>query len=463
MAEGADLNASQLAAFYLSIALFQALAGVILYRLSARYIGTHDILRLRWERGYNTGAVGAKQLPLSRFIGVVIAYISCLEYTIKAAQEFDLAAGNDIGLNLTLYQYWGYLGGCPLIMYDFTETLGIEGNLYYAVGTFAALLAAFWTEWVRGAAQWVLFGAGAILVVGMAYFAAKRSLGTLGVLRKHDVSKQACLWLLIALMTFGVGWMIFPTSWLLRSDIHSGVLNNATIAILHGVGDVVSKPLFAFFLTRYRMETENIHLKAILKGLKWHKDGTKDITFVNAPEEVLVITVPALLEHTISQKQPEEVKQAMNRLRMKTLGQSDFDKKGLAALQAELGGGGGGGDGYADVEQGPPRKPASPSRVPQSQHATPAPPSPVSPYAYPMAAMPMYPPYAMPMYPPRPMTPPTHQQSPGGDTDVLLSKVLEAVGQLAGNIQALEGEPEGGAQEARPRASRNSISFTDAR
>uniref|UniRef100_A0A0G4GDI8 Uncharacterized protein n=1 Tax=Chromera velia CCMP2878 TaxID=1169474 RepID=A0A0G4GDI8_9ALVE len=326
---------------FVCISVFQFFSGIYLFHVSAHFIGSQQMLRLRWEKGYNNDVVGARSLPLNRFVGSIVSLVSFVEYSIRACQMFDKAAGRDPGLDVTPYMYWGYLVGCPLIIWDFAETLGVEGIPFYSAATFFCILVGFWTEHIRSSAQWFLFGTGDFLVGIMAWNVGKRALYVLNTLIKHDVSKPAARWLVISLMTFGLGWCVFPIAWLLRDDIHSvGTVDTSYIALLHGFGDVVSKPLFAMFLTQYRTITEDLHLKSILRALNWLRDFENkkaDFEFKDVPEEVVIVTVPALLESCMNATKPAEVKKALDVVRARSMtGKKESMAQDAALLMTQL-------------------------------------------------------------------------------------------------------------------------------
>uniref|UniRef100_A0A0G4HPS7 Uncharacterized protein n=1 Tax=Chromera velia CCMP2878 TaxID=1169474 RepID=A0A0G4HPS7_9ALVE len=442
---------NSLGVLFLCISIFQFFAGVYLFHVSAQFIGSQQILRLRWEKGYNNDVVGARNLPLNRFVGAIISFISFVEYAIRSCQSLDKAAGRDPGLDVTQYMYWGYLVGCPLIIWDFTETLGMEGIPFYSAATFFCLFVGFWTEHIRSSAQWFLFGTGIVLVGVMAWNVSKRALYVLRILMKHDVSKNSARWLLIAMMTFGLGWCVFPIAWLLRNDIHNvGTVHPSYIALLHAFGDVVSKPLFAIFLTRYRQCTEDMHLKSILRALNWlrdFEDKKTDFEFKEVPEEVVIVTVPALLESCLAQKKPEEVKRALDVVRHRSM--TGKAGKDVALLVTQLGPTGGGGLMVPDVEGQPPEKVPSatalhqapahfshPQMIPQSGAVwpTPYPYGPSFGHAYPY-------PHGGGMVPqaeyPAPAGAPASSPNGGHVDDPMLENVLEAIGSLGRTLDNL--------------------------
>lgn len=310
----------------LCVALLQFFCAYYTYIISSRYVGSFNVLRLRWERGYDASLVGAKQLPTSRFLSMLISLISGIEHCIRTASYFDAAAGRELGIDVNKYFYWGYLLGCPLIVWDFAETLGMEGIHLLTAATFGALLLAFWSEQVYGSAHWVIFGFGCVLFLYIMYSFATRCWETLTVLRQHQFHKEAN-WLLASFALFMIGWNVFMPAWVIRDDIHNGYADTSVVGMLHGIGDIIAKPVFGIVLINYRQCTEDIHLKAILKALKWsysEEQGlingirTQDMgsnMHRKVPEEVQIITVPALLDYAVSTKQPDEIKSAIDRIR----------------------------------------------------------------------------------------------------------------------------------------------------
>uniref|UniRef100_A0A0G4F0P8 Uncharacterized protein n=1 Tax=Chromera velia CCMP2878 TaxID=1169474 RepID=A0A0G4F0P8_9ALVE len=301
----ATLSLAELGIFFIIVAVVQALAAMWLYHRSANFIGTRNVTRLKWENGLDKNLVGAKQLPLSRFIGVIISAISFVEYSLKAAQAFDLYRDQPIGFNTIDYAYWGYIVGCPLIMYDWAETIRMEGVTFYAGAVFGALVMANATEIIQGSAHWLLFSFGLTIVLVIICTTGKQAMSIIKVCKQHACSKKAGNMLIIASCTMLIGWAIFPTAWILRDDIDPshGIVDLSVIDLMHGIGDIISKPLFAIFLVMYREYVEDLHFKDIIKELKWTDEDVKNIADMkkdDVPNEVLIRTVPALLDHLLA-------------------------------------------------------------------------------------------------------------------------------------------------------------------
>uniref|UniRef100_A0A0G4GWU5 Uncharacterized protein n=1 Tax=Chromera velia CCMP2878 TaxID=1169474 RepID=A0A0G4GWU5_9ALVE len=344
LAETRALSYETLAVFFFVVALIQISAAFWLFHRSAYFIGTYNIEKLKREKGIDTNLVGTKQLPLSRFICVLISLVAFVEYIVKAGQAFDLSRNRPVGISTTNYSYWGYLAGCPLIMYDWAETIRVDGVVYFAAAVLAAMVIANATEFIDGTAHWALLACGLSIAPVIVWRTGGKARATITVCRKHAISRKAGNYLLLAGVTMSVGWGIFPITWVLRDDLDPshGVFDVSIADIMHGVGDIVSKPLFAFFLIVYRQHQEDLHLRDIIRELGWAPEDLKKLVCMlernkegkAPPPEVIIATVPALLDHLLQQSEipkSARVKRALvqQRLhsRMKSFRQSGEEEK----------------------------------------------------------------------------------------------------------------------------------------
>uniref|UniRef100_A0A0G4HHL1 Uncharacterized protein n=1 Tax=Chromera velia CCMP2878 TaxID=1169474 RepID=A0A0G4HHL1_9ALVE len=217
---------------------------------------------------------------------------------------------DDPGLDVNISFYWGYFLAYPLIVFEFTETLDMVGIRYYAAGTFFALIFYFATEYVRGISHWILFGL-ALTIWGLIFIRLLQAVvPLLNTLQRYHVSRRLAFWLRCTTVTFLVGWCLFPVTWLIRNDIDSthGWVHPTIMVPVLGFLDVCIFPVFALFLAQFRALTEDIHLLEIIKALRWvklSKDGREvpdpgQREGPSLPPEVLLRTIPALLEYSLS-------------------------------------------------------------------------------------------------------------------------------------------------------------------
>jgi len=310
-----------IAGFYIAMAILMLLGAIDQYNRMSRFVGNRELTKIKWERGLETSSVGeftSYRLPPTRFLCCISCLLMLWDFTTRICQNFDMANSYYVGFHWQWSMNITYALECGILLYAYAETLGMEGPMFYAGAAIASLVLGVFTEFMRGGAHWVCF-VWSVFALYCPYVPLwQRTRELLDILGAHKCTVLAHWYVkMTAAIIFG-GWWLFIIPWILRNDmdLSHGWVHRDYIDIFHGGLVVLTKPLYGYLLNQYVLIQEEIHMDEILRVMHWDVDTSNEPLMTDVPNEVVVVTTPAILNYAVKHyKDPESTARAKKELR----------------------------------------------------------------------------------------------------------------------------------------------------